>query len=59
MAEATSDLIQATFNGLCTLSLFLGVGIYEAGGINQVIENAKSIPGFFEFFGVANPIVEN
>ncbi len=58
LAEATSDLIQATLM-VFALIFVLGVGIYEAGGISQVIENAKSIPGFFEFFGVANPIVEN
>jgi len=33
----------------------LGTGIAAAGGISAVINNAKSIPGFLEFFGIAQP----
>lgn len=33
------------------------VGTSVAGGISAVLKNAKDIPGFFEFFGIAQPTV--
>ena len=39
------------------LSLVLIVGVTKAGGISEVFENAKQIPGFLDFFGVAQPQV--
>jgi len=33
----------------------LATVISKAGGISQVLENAKQIPGFLEFFGIASP----
>ena len=32
------------------------VGTHAAGGLDAVVANAKSIPGFFDFFGIANPV---
>lgn len=58
LAEATSDLIQATLM-IFALVFVLEIGIHQAGGIGQVIENAKTIPGFFEFFGIAQPVVSD
>ena len=31
------------------------VGTVTAGGLGAVIDNAKNIPGFFEFFNIASP----
>jgi len=37
------------------LGAVLIVGISTAGGVSAIIENAKAIPGFFDFFGIASP----
>ena len=42
---------------VAALSAVLLFGIFHAGGIGAVVENAKSIPGFFDFFGIAQPQV--
>ena len=34
----------------------LGFGIFHAGGLGAVIENAKSIPGYFSLTGMATPL---
>jgi len=39
---------------LCSV---LTVGVVAAGGIPVILDNIKSIPGFFEFFGIAQPQV--
>lgn len=54
LAESTSDFIQAVVMiiALCTI---LGLGLYKIGGIGQAIDNARQIPGFLEFFGIASP----
>ncbi len=56
LAESASDFMQGIVMFIA-LGVIVGVGIFEAGGINAVIENARSIPGFFEFFGLGNPEV--
>lgn len=56
LAETASDTMQA-FVMIIALVTILVVGTSAAGGIAQVTENAKSIPGFFEFFGIASPKV--
>ncbi len=58
LAESASDFMQAIVM-IVALVLAVAVGTNAAGGIGAVVENAKSIPGFFDFFGVANPVVEN
>jgi sodium/proline symporter len=40
------------------LVVIVAIGTVSAGGIGAVVENAKSIPGFFEFFGIAQPVVD-
>lgn len=54
LAETASDTMQA-FVMIFALVTILAVGTVAAGGTASVIENARSIPGFFEFFGIASP----
>ncbi len=56
LAESASDTMQA-FVMIVALVTTLAVGTAAAGGITAVIANARSIPGFFEFFGIASPIL--
>lgn len=56
LAESASDTMQA-FVMIIALVTILFIGTLAAGGAAQVIENAKEIPGFFEFFGIASPKV--
>ena len=55
LAESASDFMQAVVM-IIALTVVLTVGTSAAGGIEAVIENAKSIPGFFDMFGIANPL---
>lgn len=57
LAESASDFMQGVVM-IIALSVVLIAGVSHAGGISNVVENAKSIPGFFEFFGVATPSVD-
>jgi len=54
LAESASDFLQGVVM-IISLVVVLGTGISIAGGISAVINNAKSIPGFLEFFGIAQP----
>lgn len=54
LAESASDFMQGIVMFI-SLVLVLGVGITAAGGISAVINNAKTIPGFLDFFGIAQP----
>lgn len=54
LAESASDFMQAIVM-LIALTVVVVIGTASAGGLNAVIENAKSIPGFFDFFGIATP----
>ena len=56
LAESASDFMQAIIM-IIALAVIVILGTVQAGGIGQVIENANSIPGFLEFFGLANPTV--
>lgn len=56
LAESVSDFMQGVIM-IIALILILVVGVATAGGIGSVIENAQSIPGFFDFFGIASPTV--
>ncbi|MBQ8448646.1 MAG: sodium/proline symporter, partial [Clostridia bacterium] len=58
LAESASDFMQGIVM-FVALVVIVGIGTFNAGGIGAVVENAKSIPGFFEFFGIAQPTVEN
>ena len=54
LAESASDFMQAIVM-IVALTVIVGVGIFQAGGIGAIIENAKNIPGFLDFFGMASP----
>ncbi len=56
LAESASDFMQGIVM-FVALTVIVVVGIMQAGGISEVVENAKSIPGFLEFFNIANPTV--
>ena len=58
LAESTSDFMQAVVM-ILALVLVVALGISAAGGLNVVIENAKSIPGFWSFVTSANPTGES
>ena len=55
LAESVSDFMQAIVM-IIALTLVVVLGTAAAGGLNAVVDNAKSIPGFFEFFGIATPL---
>ena len=54
LAESTSDFMQSIIMIIALIAVLV-VSTITAGGVSQVIENVKSIPGFFEFFGIASP----
>ena len=56
LAESASDFMQAIVM-LIALTVIVIVGTVKAGGIGEVLDNARAIPGFLEFFGLATPTV--
>jgi sodium/proline symporter len=56
LAECASDFMQGVVM-ICSLVIVLTVGIVNAGGIVAVVANVREIPGFFEFFGIARPVL--
>lgn len=54
LAESASDFMQGIVM-FFALSVVLFTGVSAAGGISAIIENAKAIPGFFDFYGIAQP----
>ena len=58
LAESASDFMQAIVM-IVALSVIVILGTLKAGGIGNVVANAKEIPGFLEFFGLATPVVED
>lgn len=58
LAASTSDFIQSIIMTIA-LVIVLSYGVIHAGGFGTVIDNAKSLPGFFDLFhsynGTANP----
>ena len=57
LAESASDFMQAVVM-IVALVVVVTVGCISAGGIDDVITNAKQIPGFLEFFGMATPVTD-
>lgn len=57
LAESMTDFVQGIVM-IISLVAVLTVGTIAAGGFDTVLENAKDIPGFFEFFGIANPVTD-
>ena len=58
LAESASDFMQAIVM-IVALGVIVCVGTVSAGGLGAVIENAQSIPGFLDFFGIATPETVN
>ena len=56
LAESASDFMQGVVM-IVALGVIVVISTVNAGGIGAVVENAQSIPGFFEFFGMATPSV--
>jgi sodium/proline symporter len=54
LAESASDFMQGVVM-FVALAAVLITGISTAGGVSAIVENAKAIPGFFDFFGIASP----
>lgn len=57
LAESISDFMQAIVM-ITALSVIVIIGTVNAGGFGAVVENAQNIPGFLDFFGLANPTVD-
>lgn len=56
LAESASDFMQS-ITMIIALAAVVIVSTVRAGGLGAVIENAKSIPGFLDFFGLATPVL--
>lgn len=54
LAESASDFMQSIVM-ITALTTVVIMGTVHAGGFGAVAENAKSIDGFAQFFGVAQP----
>ena len=57
LAESASDFMQAIVM-IVALTVIVVLGTVNAGGVGQVFANAKEIPGFLEFFGLATPALD-
>lgn len=57
LAESASDFLQAIVM-IVSLVLVLTFGTIAAGGLDQVLSNLRSIPGFLEFFAIASPATD-
>jgi len=55
LAESASDFMQSIVM-IVALGVVVTIGLVQAGGIGAVFENAGKIPGFLDFFGLANPV---
>lgn len=57
LAESASDFMQAIVM-IVALTVIVTIGVVKAGGFGAVVDNAREIPGFLEFFGIATPSVD-
>lgn len=57
LAESASDFMQAIVM-IVALAVVVILSTVKAGGLDAVLANAQSIPGFFEFFGIAQPVTD-
>lgn len=53
LAESTTDFIQGILMSI-SLVVILVAGTIYAGGLDAVIDNARTMPGFLDLFGVHN-----
>ncbi len=58
LAESVSDFMQAIVM-IVALTVIVVISTVQAGGIGAVVDNAREIPGFLEFFGLAEPVNAN
>ncbi len=58
LAESASDFMQGVIMFFALVAVLV-MSISNAGGISSIINNVKEIPGFFEFFGIAQPTLIN
>ena len=56
LAESVSDFMQAIVM-IIALTVIVIISTVQAGGLGAVLDNAQSIPGFLDFFGIASPAV--
>lgn len=56
LAESASDFMQGVVM-IIALTVIVVISTVKAGGFGSVIENARQIPGFLEFFGMATPAI--
>ncbi len=56
LAESASDFMQSIVMIVALVSVVV-IATVNAGGFSAVFENAEKIPGFLDFFGLANPEV--
>ncbi len=56
LAESASDFMQGIVM-IIALAVIVIISTVNAGGIGAVMDNAKEIPGFLDFFGLASPVV--
>ncbi len=57
LAESASDFMQS-ITMIVALAAVVIVSTVRAGGLGAVMENAKEIPGFLDFFGLATPVLD-
>ncbi|MFQ6841623.1 MAG: sodium:solute symporter family transporter, partial [Agathobaculum sp.] len=57
LAESASDFMQSIVM-ILALVIIVVTGTAAAGGLDAVLENARSIPGFLDFFGIATPVTD-
>ena len=55
LAESASDFMQAIVMVVALVSI-LAVAIFNAGGIDAVIDNAKQFDGYFSLFTTSSPV---
>ncbi|MBQ9115617.1 MAG: sodium/proline symporter PutP [Clostridia bacterium] len=58
LAESASDFMQAIVM-IVALAVIVIISTVKAGGVGAVIANARDIPGFLEFFGLATPTLND
>jgi sodium/proline symporter len=58
LAESASDFMQSIVM-IIALSFVFVAGTVHAGGLSNVIENIRHIPGFLDFFGIAQPVLQD
>ena len=56
LAESASDFMQGIVM-IVALAVIVIISTGKAGGFGAVVENAREIPGFLEFFGLAAPAI--